>query len=91
MPIAQESGFSKITGNVGELKFWGHEFTLNTKNFVGDFKWDTNFNITFSDNKVLSLSGNSDQIVAYTGSVSTITKVGGRIAQFYGPIQLGVI
>ena len=90
MPIAQESGFSKITGNVGELKFWGHEFTLNTKNFVGDFKWDTNFNITFSDNKVLSLSGNSDQIVAYTGSVSTITKVGGRIAQFYGPIQLGV-
>ena len=90
MPIAQESGFSKITGNVGELKFWGHEFTLNTKNFVGDFKWDTNFNITFSDNKVLSLSGNSDQIVAYSERVSTITKVGGRIAQFYGPIQLGV-
>lgn len=90
LPIAQESGFSIFPGNVGELKFWGHEFTLNTKNLVGEFKWDTNFNITFSDNKVLSLSGNEQQIVAYADRVSTITKVGGRIGQFYGPIQLGV-
>lgn len=90
LPIPQESGFSSFTGNVGELKFWGHEFSLDTKNLVGEFKWNTNFNIAFSDNKVLSLSGNSDQIVAYAERVSTITKVGGRIGQFYGPIQLGV-
>lgn len=90
LPIPQESGFSSFTGNVGELKFWGHEFTLNTRNLVGEFKWDTNFNISFSDNKVLALSGNSDQIIAVTGSATTITKVGSRIGQFYGPIQLGV-
>lgn len=90
LPIPQESGFSSFTGNVGKLKFWGHEFSLDTKNLVGEFKWNTNFNIAFSDNKVLALSGSSNQIVAYAERVSTITKVGGRIGQFYGPIQLGV-
>ena len=90
LPIPQESGFSSFTGNVGKLKFWGHEFSLDTKNLVGEFKWNTNFNIAFSDNKVLALSGGSNQIVAYAERVSTITKVGGRIGQFYGPIQLGV-
>lgn len=90
LPIPQESGFSRFIGNVGKLKFWGHEFTLNTNNLVGEFKWNTNFNISFSDNRVLELSGISDQIVAYSGRVSTITKVGGRIGQFYGPIQEGV-
>jgi len=90
LPIPQESGFSKFMGNVGKIKFWGHEFTLNTKNLVGDFKWDSNFNIAFSDNKVLALSDISDQLVVYSERVSTITKVGGRIGQFYGPIQDGV-
>lgn len=90
LPIPQESGFSTFTGNVGELKFWGHELSLDTKNLVGEFKWNTNFNISFSDNKVLSLGGTSDQIVAYAMRMSTITKVGGRIGQFYGPHQIGV-
>lgn len=91
LQIPTGSGFDRFTGNVGNLKFWGHEFSLDTKNFVGEFKWSTNFNITFSDNKVLALAGNTDQIIYHAETyAATITKVGGRIGQFYGPVQLGV-
>lgn len=90
MSVPRESGFQTITGNVGKIKFWGHEFSINSHNLVGAFKWDTNFNIAFSDNRVLALSGMSDYMLAQTGIVQTITKVGGRIGQFYGMVQEGV-
>lgn len=90
LSVPRESGFSSFMGNVGKLRFWGHEFAVVSHNLTKAFKWDTNFNISFSDNKVLALSGLSDQLVAYTGIVSTITKVGGRIGQFYGMVQDGV-
>jgi len=90
LPVPLESGFSTFPGNVGEVKFWGHEFSVNTNNLTGKFKWSTNFNIAFSDNKVLKLSGLTDAIYTYSGAAETITKVGGRIGQFYGLVQQGV-
>jgi len=90
LPVPQESGFSSFTGNIGAIKFWGHEFALNTNNLVGKFKWNSNFNISFSDNRVLALSNLTNQLFAYTGSAETITQVGGRIGQFYGLKQDGV-
>ena len=66
------------------------KLVLTHDNLVGAFKWDTNFNIAFSDNRVLALSGMSDYMLASTGIVQTITKVGGRIGQFYGMVQEGV-
>jgi TonB-linked SusC/RagA family outer membrane protein len=90
LPVPRESGFANFTGNVGKINFWGHEISLNTNNLIGKFKWNTNFNITFTDNKVLALSNISDQLIVYTGSAETITKVGSRIGQFYGLIQDGV-
>lgn len=86
LPVAQESGFANFTGNIGKLQFWGHEFAINSSNLVGAFKWNTNFNIAFSDNKVLALSGLSDRIYGD----HTITRVGGRIGQLYGLVQTGV-
>ena len=90
LSVPRESGFSNFMGNVGKLRFWGHEFSIVSHNLTGEFKWDTNFNISFSDNKVLELSGLSDQLIAWTGIISTITEVGGRIGQFYGMVQDGV-
>jgi len=88
--VPRESGFSTFFGNVGEVKFWGHEFAINSNNLVGKFKWNTNFNIAFSDNKVLALSGLSDKLYYGAGSGRTITRVGGRIGQFWGLVQDGV-
>ncbi|WP_205462001.1 SusC/RagA family TonB-linked outer membrane protein [Mangrovibacterium lignilyticum] len=87
--VAQESGFSSFMSNIGELKFWGHEIMLNTKNLVGEFSWETSFNISFTDNEVLSLAGDIDRI--YSGLFdSNITKVGDKIGLLYGMVWDGV-
>jgi TonB-linked SusC/RagA family outer membrane protein len=88
--VAQESGFSNFQTNVGNIRFWGHEIGLQTNNLVGAFKWSSNFNIAFGDNKVLALSGLSDRLYAGSGSATTITRIGGRIGQFWGLVQDGV-
>jgi TonB-dependent starch-binding outer membrane protein SusC len=90
LPVPLESGFSTFPGNVGEVKFWGHEFSITSNNMIGEFKWNTGFNISFSDNKVLKLSALTNEIFTYSGVAETITKVGSRIGQFYGLIQEGV-
>ena len=87
--VAQESGYQSFMANVGELKFWGHEIMLNTKNIQGAFNWETSFNISFTDNEVLSLSGDIDRI--YSGLFdSNITKVGHKIGMLYGMVWDGV-
>jgi TonB-dependent starch-binding outer membrane protein SusC len=90
LAVPSESGFNAFTGNVGEVKFWGHEFSVNSNNLVGAFKWNTSFNISFSDNKVIALSTLSDSLIVSQGFVTTLTRVGGRIGQFYGMVQEGV-
>ncbi len=90
LSVPVESGFSSFTGNVGKIKFWGHEFNVNSNNLVRDFKWSTNFNISFSDNVVKELSALSDSLFVQNGVVGTVTRVGGRIGQFYGMVQDGV-
>lgn len=43
--------------NVGNMENKGLEFALNTQNFKGEnFNWNTNFNISFTKNKVLQLN-----------------------------------
>lgn len=61
-PVPQTSGTSLEQGdwppvNIGKVRNEGIEFTLNTRNFVGEFTWETNLNMTFNRNKVLKLGG----------------------------------
>ncbi|UKM64278.1 TonB-dependent receptor [Flavobacteriaceae bacterium GSB9] len=91
LEVPSASGFSEITSNVGELKFWGHEIGIKANILKGDFTWNANFNISASDNRVEKLSGLTDELIfGDSGRGTTITKVGGRIGQFYGFIQDGV-
>lgn len=84
--IAQESGFGNFNDNIGEIKFWGHEFSVNTKNTMGKLKWTTNANISFNRNVVVALAPGIDRVY---GSFH-ITKVGQPFGQFYGVIADGV-
>ena len=84
--IAQESGFGNFNDNIGEIKFWGHEFSLNTTNTTGKVKWTTNANISFNRNVVVALAPGIDRVY---GSFH-ITKVGQPFGQFYGVIADGV-
>ena len=60
--IPQESGFGFYTDNIGEIKFWGHEFSLTSRNTVGRLKWTTNANISFNRNVVVSLAPGIDRV-----------------------------
>lgn len=86
IPVLQSSGFSNAISNVGEIRNHGFEFSLNTENLVNEFKWNTNFNITFNRNKVLALRDDGEPLTSSTH----ITAVGEPMGQFYGYIVDGI-
>ena len=90
--IPYGTGFSNVQANIGEFNFWGHEFSLNTKNLVGALKWNTNFNISFNRNKVISLGVNDEPIGANSWWIGDAnrTAVGHPIGSFYGFVYDGV-
>ncbi|WP_053970837.1 TonB-dependent receptor [Mangrovimonas sp. ST2L15] len=84
IPIS--SGFYNYVTNIGKIKFWGHEFTLNTINIDKEFKWNTNFNISFNRNEALELGTANSAIY---GDM-TITEVGQPLGQLYGLVWDGI-
>jgi len=83
--IPQEAGFTNFNDNIGEIKFWGHEFSLTSRNLDGKLKWTTNANISFNRNKVMELAPGIDRVY---GSFH-ITQVGQPFGQFYGMVKEG--
>ncbi len=84
--VAQESGFSQFPDNIGEIKFWGHEFSVNTRNLEGKLQWNTSANISFNRNIVVALADGIDRVY---GDFH-ITQVGHPFGQFYGMLADGV-
>ena len=89
--IPIQSGFSSITSNIGRFDFWGHEFSILSRNLIGKFKWSTNFNISFDRNIVKKLGTNDAPIGGY-GEYwdDNRTAVGQPIGMFYGYVNTGV-
>lgn len=52
------SGYGTITGNFASLENQGVEIAVNAKLLDSKLKWNVNGNITFNQNKLLSLSDN---------------------------------
>lgn len=89
--IPQQSGFGNIYSNIGEFKFWGHEFGLETKNLTGELKWNTNLNITFNRNKAVKLGTNNTPIGGDRNQEDfNRTEVGKPLGLFYGYVYDGV-
>ena len=53
--LPSTSGFPGVIENVGSLQNVGWEFVVNSNNLVGEFKWNTSFNISQNRNKILKL------------------------------------
>jgi TonB-linked SusC/RagA family outer membrane protein len=89
--IPNSSGFSKIIYNVGELKMWGHEFSISSKNLTGDFKWNTNLNLSFDRNLITNLvdPGYIRRNVT-TSSDYFRQQVGHHLGEFYGFVFEGL-
>lgn len=89
--VPRQSGFEYIQSNVGELRFWGHEIGIETKNMVGDFKWSTSLNMTFPKNKAIKLGTNDTPIGGNANQTDyNRTEVGQPLGKFYGYIYDGV-
>lgn len=75
--------------NIGTLQNKGFEFAVNSKNLVGPFQWQTDFNISTNKNKIVKLA-DSVQVYGSTpghmllGSSSQLLLEGQPIGVFYG-------
>lgn len=89
--IPTSSGFSQIIFNVGELKMWGHEFSISSKNLTGNLKWNTNLSLSFDRNLITNLVD-----PGYIRRNITVSsdyfrqQVGHHLGEFYGFVYEGL-
>ncbi|WP_183556770.1 SusC/RagA family TonB-linked outer membrane protein [Mucilaginibacter sp. SP1R1] len=101
LPLPATSGLTIITNtaitnpqqyeNVGSVQNKGFELSLNTRNFTGDFVWNTSIVFALNRNKVLSLGGNGVNQFIPDSSLPSILKVGQPIGSFIGYKTNGLI
>jgi TonB-dependent starch-binding outer membrane protein SusC len=60
VPLPSYSGFTTQLQNIGSVENKGLEFALNTRNLVGEFKWNMDVNVSINRNKVLKLPGGNE-------------------------------
>ena len=95
--LPYSSGYYSAIKNVGKVRNDGLELSLNTTNIKNrDFKWTSNFNISFNKNKVLELAENQTSLLSfaqfdqkYNSQSSYIAKVGYSMGMMYGYVYEG--
>jgi len=93
VPVPASTGYETALQNIGKLNNRGWEFSINSKNLTGAFKWSTAFNISFNKNKVVKLGPSGNPIISKSPSFSPnthITKIGSPIGSFWGYDAMGV-
>ncbi|MBP3538198.1 MAG: TonB-dependent receptor [Muribaculaceae bacterium] len=85
---------SSIQRNEGEMTNKGFEFSINSRNFVGEFTWTTNLNMSFNKNKLTSLELQKvylDAVTSETVNEAVVRNEPGRaLGGFYGYVAQGV-
>lgn len=86
------TGYEYQLQNIGKVQNKGVEVALTTRNFINEFKWSTNFNISVNRNKVLEVGPDRRPIYASAPNATNafITTIGRPIATFYGYQYEGV-
>lgn len=85
------SGFETTLQNIGEVENKGLEIALVTRNLVGKFSWDTNFNFSTNKNTVLSLGDNNEPIFSSgSAGIRHVTRVGDPIGSYFGFVVDGI-
>ncbi|NDV83985.1 TonB-dependent receptor [Bacteroides sp. 51] len=94
VPLPSTASVSSVTRNEGEMINKGLEFAVNSKNLVGGFKWDTDFNISFNRNELTKLT--LQQVYYYAKTSESTSEncvrmtVGKPLGMFWGYISEGV-
>jgi len=89
VPIPAFSGFQNRLENIGSILNKGVELQVDFQNDFDDFHWNSSFNVTVSQNKVLELPGGVDIIYGSSPSFSgsyqnAILREGEPVGAFYG-------
>ena len=89
VPVPLVTGYATQFVNIGSVQNKGLEIELNTRNFIGAFKWSTTFNIGWNKNKVTKLGNNNTPI--FTGFGNTVEiAVGEPLVSYYTYDAIGV-
>lgn len=78
--------------NAATMENKGIEIIVSTKNITGAFVWNTDFNISFNQNKILSLNGSNPLYVDNYGLNANfgIDQTGHPANEFYGYVTDGI-
>ena len=89
--LAHATGFSTQMQNIGKIRNRGIEISFNSTNIdTRNFLWQTSFNISFIENKLVSLADGTDYVQARSGFDSNFTAndyiaiVGQSLGLIYG-------
>ena len=84
----ESSWLNAPKGNYGSIENKGLEITLDTHPIDrGNFRWDSNFQISFNRNKLLALTGTDNSHLIGYGQWSDavcVSEIGGPLYNFYG-------
>ena len=95
--LPYSSGYLTAMKNIGKVRNDGIELTLNTVNIDSkNFKWSSNFNISFNKNKVLELAENQTSLLStarfdqnFNSQPNYVAKIGQPMGMIYGYIYEG--
>ena len=84
----QSSALQAPWGNYGTINNRGLELSLNTRNIdTRDFRWSSDFQISFNRNKLKALQGTEASAIkgfGQWGDEVALSPIGGALYQFYG-------
>ena len=80
------SGYASSLQNYGSVQNKGIELGIKSRNLTNEFVWNTDFNLSFNRNTVLSLGSSTPYI---TGNY--IIEVGKPLGTFYGTVTDGIL
>ena len=81
-PLAPSTGLTQYRGNTADMKAYGFDVIINTKNIIGTFQWTTNFLFSQTKNWVTNYKVNPAQIGSYVKSGDNPV-VGRAVAALY--------
>ncbi|HEY3369523.1 MAG TPA: TonB-dependent receptor [Prolixibacteraceae bacterium] len=92
VPLPSTAPVGSLTRNEGEMSNRGIEMDINSKNFIGKFKWESDFNISFNKNRLEKLTLQQKYYFAQssTGENIVLMTPGEPLGVFYGYISKGV-
>ena len=92
VPIAGTTGFATLLTNGGSVQDKGWEFNITSRNISSkDFRWTTNFNITYQKNTLLKTPVNNQLLSAFNDlSPTHILQIGKPVGSFWGIKYNGV-